>query len=378
MKIGINWTQETVALQTLDYVQSYLQHLERDRGYQACHEIVMPAAGDEDRQFLIAHIEGVRAVEPHKYHAVFVTNGSDPTNVADDACKQLINDHQNVYWIGNSFFHPDHVLHDRAVWYAHNINYCHDVWTRSFYPQWFDHHVKVNAPGQVRDRDIVVIAGANRAWRHHALLEIKKHLPEIDSLHDINEHNDVYESEQGLWESPQDVAFREWVNSQYPVKTEPMMPYRDTNFIYFGINRKFGYAPPAYVILDHYYQYRMVVVPESSCYNHELSISEKTLKCFFAGALPFPLAGSHVNQLYNRMGYFTAWNLLPQELQLFDSELDHRRRFQQAAEAVAWINDHAEVLQSQPAQVFIAQNMLRFLYGGPGTDVLKMHNILFG
>jgi hypothetical protein len=87
-----------------------------------------------------------------------------------------------------------------------------------------------------------------------------------------------------------------------------------------------------------------------------MAITEKSLKCFFAGALPWPVGGANLNQLYKQSGFFTAWNLLPPELQLFDGVLDHRERYRQQILAIQWLSANLDQIDQESTHKMIASN----------------------
>ena len=89
-------------------------------------------------------------------------------------------------------------------------------------------------------------------------------------------------------------------------------------------------------------------------------MTEKIFKCCIARSFPLPISGAFVNQMYRDLGIYTAWNLLPDELKIYDSMLDHQTRSDQMAQAVAWLNDHPDIYQSQQAQKYLDLNYLNF------------------
>ena len=129
-----------------------------------------------------------------------------------------------------------------------------------------------------------------------------------------------------------------------------------------------------YFVLPEYFEYRCVVFPESSWLNSEANLTEKTLKCFYAGAMPFPIGGANANQLINQIGYYTAWNLLPDNLKKFDSIKDHRKRYQGAINALKWLADHSEVFDSINSQQMLQENRINFFDCISERQCVKMLN----
>jgi hypothetical protein len=121
--------------------------------------------------------------------------------------------------------------------------------------------------------------------------------------------------------------------------------------------------------MPEYNQHKVIAFPETSWVNDELSVTEKALKCFYAKCLPFPVAGRHINQLYNSIGFYTAWNLLPEELQQFDYEEDHQLRYAMMVESLKWINQN--VMQSTEFDNFVNHNYNEYLNNKLSTFGIK-------
>ena len=153
-------------------------------------------------------------------------------------------------------------------------------------------------------------------------------------------------------------------NSQTKIK------YYDSA-VSIGIDGKFGSITPGYWLMPEYYENICVVFPESCWLNGELSITEKSAKCFLAGSMPFPIAGSDVNQLYNRLEFWTAWNLLPINLQGFDSEKNHALRYQGAVDSIAWLNANKDVFATETCKNMLLQNKLNFVSNTMSSAVME-------
>ena len=144
-----------------------------------------------------------------------------------------------------------------------------------------------------------------------------------------------------------------------------------------GIDGKFGKIAPGYFIMPEYFEYACVIFPESTWQNNELAITEKALKCFYTGSLPFPIGGANVNQLYNDIGFYTAWNLLPDNLKQFDQITDHVTRYQQAVVAVDWLNSNYAVFKSDQARSLINQNQYNFLICAcDNISIKQLHDLI--
>jgi hypothetical protein len=118
------------------------------------------------------------------------------------------------------------------------------------------------------------------------------------------------------------------------------------------------------------------VFPESGWQNNELNITEKALKCFYAGCLPFPVAGANVNKLYNEIGFYTAWNLLPGELKSFDSELDHDKRYHAMVECLKWFELNPTVFSSELFSEMTDSNKRNFLTCDCDHDAIKKFDLV--
>jgi hypothetical protein len=205
----------------------------------------------------------------------------------------------------------------------------------------------------------VAIDGSMRANRYYFLNLLRAEVPTIPQISKIGKT--IHRLNHAQWESNEDAQFREWVNEQYQDHSEPTPDsYYDTSPV-IGIDAEFGKMPPGYFILPEYFTNSCIVFPESTWQNDELAITEKALKCFYAGSLPFPIGGSNINQLYNDLGFFTAWNLLPDDLKLFDQQTDHVKRYTQACTAINWLNKNCSVFETDQFNMMVAQNRINFL-----------------
>jgi hypothetical protein len=219
--------------------------------------------------------------------------------------------------------------------------------------------------------NIAMIALGDVVSKHHAIELIKSAAPTVSIKSSIGAKITTTES---AYLSAEDRIFCEFVNSRYTASRSANWYYR--NKVYIGVDKKFGSIPPGYFLIDEYYNNKVIVFPETSWTNNELSITEKSLKCFMARCLPMPIAGANVNKLYNNIGYKTAWNLLPAELQAFDAVLDHATRYQGLATAVAWLHDNSQTFESEDYKQMVQQNHTNFLRGDSGTDLEFLAKIL--
>ena len=130
-------------------------------------------------------------------------------------------------------------------------------------------------------------------------------------------------------------------------------------------------------MLPEYFENSCIIYPETTWQNNELTITEKTLKCCFAGSLPFPVGGSNINIMLNDMGFYTAWNLLPRKLREFDSILDHNIRYKKMVDAIKWLIDNPYVFQSKKFHEYIIENRNNMLTCKSELEqVINLNNII--
>jgi len=367
MKILISKISHGVGHQILDGWHAYQQHKHSgDNNYSTDIQYEITAGPikfnkqDYNLSILLLYIDKINLLTQiliADYDLVFICNGGEPLRIANPETQQLLEKNHNVFLIANSFLPQDHVMSDRTVWFPHNIQTCRDYWTRHFYPQYFDlYHYKQLQ----RNNLFYYINGENRADRQFFIdvcNEMDLDLPTKNTL-----STTISEIADSQWESTQDTEFKKFVNNLYPI-----VLLEDSDNTYYsslvdvGIDRVFGKITPGYFPLPLYFETSCVIFPESGWQNNELNITEKALKCFYAGSLPFPIAGANVNQLYNEIGFYTAWNLLPKDMQTFDSILDHTLRYQKAAEAIQWLKNNPEVLVSPLFKEMTEVNKIKFL-----------------
>ena len=133
--------------------------------------------------------------------------------------------------------------------------------------------------------------------------------------------------------------------------------------ISIGVDNKFGTIPGGYFFMEEYFNYNCIIVPETSWINGQLSLTEKSIKCFYSGAFSLPVSGSRVNQLYNEIGFRTAWNLLPSKLQEYDYIDNHQERYQKLILAIQWLEKNPQVFNSAQANAWRTENQLHILRG---------------
>jgi len=366
MKLLISKISDGIGHQIVDAWHAYQQHKHSynnyslDIQYEITNGPIKFNKQDYNLSILLLYFDEIDIL--HKtliaeYDLIFICNGGEPLHVSSPATQQALTENNNVFLIANSFLPPDHKMFDKVVWFPHNVQTCRDYWTRHFYPQYFDLYHYNNLP---QDKLLYFINGENRPHRQFFIdicNELNLDLPTKNVL--SKTISKVLDSQ---WESIQDTEFKQFVNSLY----NEVLVERSDNVYYhsavnIGINDAFGKMPPGYFPLQLYFETRCIIFPESGWQNNELNLTEKALKCFYAGSLPFPVAGANVNKLYNEIGFYTAWNLLPKDMQAFDSILDHRLRYQHAAKAIQWLKNNLEVFVEPSFKEMTDANKIKFL-----------------
>jgi hypothetical protein len=361
MKINIAVYGSGIGLQMFDAWYAFKQSQSK---YKTDIEVsITPERQSADLNILFSY--NPSHLKTNEYDLVFFCNGGETLQVGTDYMQQHL-EKDNCYLIANSYVTVDHQLHDKIVWFPHNIQTCRDFWTRHFYPQYFENAVNQNLN---RTESIMIINGENRSWRNHV----------FSQLGNINTHSllsrAVTTTNHAPWESTQDTEYREFVNEQYSLERPKDNYY--TNAVDIGIDKKFGPANPGYFVMPEYYTHHCVVFPESTWQNNELAITEKALKCFYAGSIPFPVGGANINALYNKLGFSTAWNLLPKDMRAYDSNTHHASRVEQTVNAIRWLSLNSNVFHSTECNAMQQHNFAQFLNNQIEHDaILKLDRVL--
>jgi hypothetical protein len=291
-----------------------------------------------------------------KYDLILFCNGGEPLQISTNTIQKLIT-HKKVYLIANSYLDSSHPMIDKVVWFPEDVKKCRDYWTRHFYPQYFEN---IKNKSIVRQASMIAINGSVRVNRYHFFNLLKTQIPIVPQLSQISKSIHRL-NDSVLWESSEDTQFKNWLNTHYQDRSIPQPDHYYDNSPTVGINDKFGKIPPGYFIMPEYFKYACVIFPESTWQNDELAMTEKAFKCFYTGSLPFPIGGANINQLYNDVGFYTAWNLLPDNLKQFDRVKDHLQRYQQAVDAIVWLNSTQSVFENDQFATMVNHNRSNFL-----------------
>jgi hypothetical protein len=381
MKILLHKLKEGIGHQILDSWHAYQQHFCKENNYfcdiqwtetDQIHELDQESY---DLRIILLGVQQAETLDEHvysQYDLILICNGAEPLHVGSPAVKKILSQHHNTYLVSNSYLTCDHEMFTKTIWFSPYVQNCRDYWTRHFYPQYFENKNYELLP---RKDLITFINGQPRSNRQYFIdlcLKTKLNLQIKSSL-----GKKIVEVADSQWESDHDIKFKNFVNNLYQTV---WMEHSD--YLYYdqspviGINGRFGLVPPGYFILPLYFENYCVVFPESGWQNNELNVTEKALKCFYAGCLPFPVAGANVNKLYNEIGFYTAWNLLPVELKLFDSELDHDKRYQATVECLKWFEQNPTVFSSQEFSKMVDANKRNFLTCNCDLDSVKKFDLV--
>ena len=371
-KINITTKNATVELQIFDALYAFLQNLD-STNYKSIFDITIDSAySSEDLNILCDYMPAKYSEHDlTKYDLIFYSNGNEPLTVATSTMSKLL-ERSNVYLISNSYLTNSHALSHKVLWFPFSIQMCRDYWTRRFYPQYFENikNEKIN-----RNNNLIAINGSIRTNRYYFsnLLELQE--PTIQQCSNIGKT--IHKLNDAHWESDQDTKFREWLNIEFIDISQPEPDHYYDRSPVIGMNGKFGKISPGYFIMPEYFKYSCVIFPESTWQNDELAITEKALKCFYAGSLPFPIGGSNINQLYNDIGFYTAWNLLPEKFKQFDKIKDHKTRYQLAVDAITWLNNNRSIFETDEFIKITTENKFNFFkYKSDITVVDKLFNLI--
>jgi hypothetical protein len=288
-----------------------------------------------------------------------------------------VQDFDNVYYVVAGILSKTHLLYDKVISSVADASNTNDYFTSKFYPHFYENCK--NASTIKKEPTIIAINGQNRTWRHHFFNKIKDNT-------NVNIFNSTYASEvvntnHSYWETDEDTTFRCMLESKYRDEIDVWVDetdgrqqsYYDTQ-LNVGINAKFGKIPPGYSVLPIYFVNSCVIYPETAWQNDELTITEKTLKCFYAKSLPFVFGGSNINTLLNENNFYTAWNLLPAHLQQFDFIKNHEERYTAMIDAIRWLNENPDVFLSNEFSDLVGSNLIQAVTGGIDVRTVKRAN----
>jgi hypothetical protein len=308
------------------------------------------------------------------YDLVLLDNADEPLEVSTKIMYDTLQFCDYSYLISNSILKTPHWLEDkiiRSFGCGDGQNF-RDYYSRSFYPQYYDFEVSDNRAR----KNLVFVNGVNWSWRQHIMQSLINDIPDLPIRSSITQNGTCIATNDCFYESSQDTKFRKWVNDHYTV-TRPQEEIQQKNPVWCGINQKFGIIYQSYFLINEYTDYNCIIFPDTGWINHQLVLTEKIIKCFYTKSFPLPAGGSGINQLYNELGFHTAWNLLPSHIQLYDNIDDHQQRYEKFIDAVKWLHNNPGIFETELAQKMLEENFIRVLtekFALPG--VLKLAEIL--
>jgi len=313
-------------------------------------------------------------VDVDKFDIVLLSNAGEATNIATDVIRDQLSN-KNTYLITNAFLDKSHKLYNKVLCWPDAFTQTKNYWCLPFYNFYFENNI--NKTECSRKNTVAQIQGANRTVRHNFF----KSLKDMKSINNIGKlDNTLINTTPGYFESNEDEKFRKELEKLHP---EVYDTFNNEDYVYYeevechGIDGQFGRIPPGYKVLKEYFETSCVVYPETSWKNSELAITEKGLKCFYAECLPFPIGGAYTNKIYNDLGFYTAYNLLPETLQKFDSELDHFKRHSMALKGLRYLCNNLDIFGSKEFKQYTTSNKINFhTKSVEFNGIEKLHEVL--
>ena len=331
MKLNIVLENLSYFPQYLDYMYAWRQHVNADNQYKSDIEYTInDKAVSGANNVLISYMPN-EPFNDQDYQLILFDNESEPVSICmTPTMLDYISD-PRVYYVGNSIVHDSFQYADKIIPYAHLMHVMKDYHTRPMYPQYYFENNNTR-------EGIAYINGYNRANRQYIKTKI------LDNCN-INDHSKMFKDQpasklhDSMIESKEDQVFRDTVNNMYDLQNSKNSYY--DNSINIGHDNKFGQINPGYFMFDDIKDKKILMFPESNWINDEISITgDKICKCFLHHILPLPIAGSNTNKLYNDLGFYTAWNLLPDALRDYDAMPNHMERIDYMIHAIRWLSDN--------------------------------------
>lgn len=310
----------------------------------------------------------------NKVDLTVLDNSSEPISTTNTPLlvDRLDHGHTRTLIQTNSVFAGEKThLNKNIVPWMDCVEIFRDNFSRSISPLYYLPHTQYT-----RNSTVCYINGDNRANRHHFATVLHKLDPDIHYVNQISGTGEIRALHDcsSVIEDSYDTEFRKFVNREYSAQTDLPNNYWRVGIGPYGKNGtlNIGFFP-----LSEYFKHSVVAYPECPWVNSEIEITEKALKCFYYGCLPFPVAGAQINSMYEHFGFRTAWHLLPEEHQTFDQEMDHRVRYVAAAEALVWLSKNPEILTGDRYHHLIEHNQRAISRFRPEQDsILKINNFI--
>ena len=307
------------------------------------------------------------------YQLIFVGNSDEPCERINPSMIEILKKYTNAYMISNSILTDKHKLYGRVTVTTQDIDNWLKYTTSRFYPQCYSTEKILKSK---KDKNVLFIHGATRTVREYFFEQIRnKNIPFLSTFNDDDVFPDAISEPFIEVSDKDDIDFVSFVNNKFNADRMSKKNSYYANSIPIGQNGKLGKIPPGYFLFSEYFEYKCIAFPETSWMNYNLALTEKALKCFSCGVIPFPIAGAEVNKIYNSIGYSTAHDLLPDTMK-FDSISDHQHRLTKAVNALEWLHLNPDVLDSEKAKKIVDQNRLNLFLNTDITGIKRLYEIL--
>lgn len=356
-KIRVTTAQDNyTGLEIFDYLLGYWQFV-TDLAYTP--KVTFDRMPDPDSfNILFLHMPDTVPDRVRDFDLILVDNGDEPFGIGTEAMYQMLDTVPNVKIVCNAVVEHTHpwksaMICTHIVWEFQRQHY-----TASPYPQRYELLQDYQPQG------MIYINGRNRSVREHHSQMLKQHIPEMPHWNEL--HCGTISATQQHWhESAEDTEFRIWADAEYvnhlwnatpPEQRWPPYPC--------GVNGRYGESLFEDRFIDAFRKHVIIVYPETAWTNGQIAPTEKALKCFLHRKFPVMLGGALTNKLYADLGFYTAWHLLPQQLQDFDEILDHRQRIDRQTQAIRWLYDNIDIVNTFEAQQMLLKNQTQLLVFG--------------
>lgn len=350
---------DSSSLQIFDRYYAYKQSRHRHNNYQADCEIkigknmqIEPSAINVGFYYMPA-----QPIDATGFDLIIVDAQQHHLEICTPDMYRAFAELDNCYFLTGSVVDDTYPRADRLLSFPNGNIFTHDLSTRPFYPQYYDRFDQDSSAK--RKHDMIFINGQNRPHRQYMIDLLRSRAGSAVTVRQ-NLYTGTTQLDESFFETHEDTKFRHYVNANFSTLDPVYQQTRSIDdydyYVNVGIDQKFGLISPAHFIIDEYYNHHCVIFPESTWLNGEICITEKLQKCAVAQTIPWPIAGANADVLYNRLGYQTAWNLLPEQLQSYNYERDHVKRYQMCADAIEWMTQHPETLTSARACELLEHN----------------------
>lgn len=359
MKVNVHVVKYAVGLQIVNALNAY--KLSIGKKYKSDWQIIISDHYDTtaDINICFSYMFNDIKIDVQQYDIVLFCNGGEPLAAMTEEVKNLLDSYQHVYLIANSYLDNSHAYQHKVIFHAMDLDLCKSAWTTKFYPQYYENFISQNI---VRQPTIEAINGQNRTVRAY-FFDL---LNTTTVKQNLNLGKEIVKTLDSFFESKEDFEFIDFLEKHYAKELESDQSTSiDYNYyeqaVDIGLADQQNFINIGYFVMPLYYENSCVIFPETTYQNNEITLTEKSLKCFYAKCLPFVVGGSNINKLYNDLGFKTAWNFLPAEHQKFDDLLDHKQRHHDMVQAVQWLESNKQVFQSKEYTDAVENNYNNFM-----------------